>query len=100
MQGLKFDFDSGDLKINASGRFDSGFIDNQNVALIGVSQVCRLTRPEIGAQIGSRVINLKSSNVSSILFDAKRQAEQDGATNVRIELTDDKQLIFIGTYED
>lgn len=100
MNGLKFDFEKGDITINSSGTFDTATIDNQNVALIAVSQVCRLTRPEFGAQIGSRIVNKQYSSVGSILADAKRQAENDGAKNVKISFTQDNQLIFVGTYED
>lgn len=100
MNGLKFDFEKGDIAINSSGTFDTATIDNQNVALIAVSQVCRLTRPEFGAQIGSRMVNRQYSSVGSILADAKRQAEADGAKKVSIRFTEEQQLIFVGTYEN
>lgn len=100
MHGLKFDFEKGDIVINASGTFETVPSDNQNVALIATSQVCRITRPEFGAQIGSRIVNQKYAGVSSVLADAKRQAEADGAKNVSIRFTEEQQLIFVGTYED
>jgi hypothetical protein len=100
MHGLKFDFEKGDLVINASGAFEIGSTDNQNVALIATSQVCRLTRPEFGAQIGSRMVNQNYASINSILADAKRQAETDGAKNVSVRFTEEQQLIFVGTYEN
>lgn len=82
-----------------SGPFTKGIIDNQNVALIAVSQVCRLTKPELGAQVGARIINRRTSEIASVLADAKKQAQNDGATDVVIEMTDE-QLLFTGRYED
>lgn len=82
-----------------SGPFTKGIIDNQNVALIAVSQVCRLTKPELGAQVGARIINRRTNEIASVLADAKKQAQNDGATNVVIEMTDE-QLLFTGRYED
>lgn len=81
------------------GPFTKGIIDNQNVALIAVSQVCRLTKPELGAQVGARIINRRTSEIASVLADAKKQAQNDGATDVVIEMTDE-QLLFTGRYED
>lgn len=100
MNGLKFDFEKGDITINSSGTFDTATIDNQNVALIALSQVCRLTFPEIGAQIGSRLINAPTSSASTVLADARHQAESDGAKDVKIQFTPDNKLIFVGNYED
>lgn len=100
MNGLKFDFDSGDITINASGSFQTATIDNQNVALIALSQVCRLTKPEVGAQIGARIINRRAVNVVAVLAEAKRMAENDGATNVTIEITNNDNITFLGTYDN
>ena len=100
MNGIKFNFDTNDLTVGSNGSFDTAVIDNQNVALISLSQVCRLTKPEVGAQIGSRLINIRRSAASAILLDAKKQAENDGAKNVRIQFTSERNLIFTGTYEN
>lgn len=81
------------------GPFTKAIIDNQNVALIAVSQVCRITKPELGAQVGARIVNRRTSEIASVLADAKKQAQDDGATDVTIELTDE-QLLFKGRYED
>ena len=43
MIGIKYDFDVGDVVIGNSGQFETATIDNQCVALISLSQVCRLT---------------------------------------------------------
>ncbi len=99
MRGIVYDFNVGDVVISESGPFVKGTIDNQNVALIAVSQVCRITKPEIGAQIGARIVNRRASEIAGVLADAKKQAQNDGATNVVIEMTDE-QLLFTGRYED
>lgn len=101
MTGLKFDFDIGDIVIDVDkGRFVTANIDNQNVALISLSQICRLTRPELGAQIGARLLNRKPVSVSAVLVDAERQAKADGATNVFVGFSDSNALTFRGKYED
>ena len=99
MTGLKFDFDIGDIVIDQE-RFVTANIDNQNVALISLSQICRLTRPELGAQIGARLLNRKPVSVSAVLVDAERQAKADGATNVFVGFSDSNSLTFRGKYED
>lgn len=99
MKGIVYDFNVGDVVISKDGPFVKGTIDNQNVALIAVSQVCRITKPEIGAQIGARIINRRAGEVAGVLADAKKQAQKDGATDVSIELIDE-QLLFTGRYED
>lgn len=99
MNGLRFDFENNDIMLDDSGRFITATTDNQNVALIALSQVCRLTKPEVGAQIGARIINRKPINVSAVLAEAKRMAESDGARNVSIGLDGNNNLIFVGTYD-
>lgn len=99
MKGIVYDFNVGDVVISEDGPFVKSTIDNQNVALIAVSQVCRITKPEIGAQIGARIINRRAGEVAGVLADAKKQAQKDGATDVSIELIDE-QLLFTGRYED
>lgn len=100
MVGLKYDFTENDITIGSDGSFITAVTDNQNVALIALSQVCRLTVPELGAQVGARLINIRRSQASSVLFDAVRMAESDGAKNVRVEFVADNQLIFEGSYEN
>lgn len=100
MTGLKYDFDQNDLVIGANGSFISATTDNQNVALIAVSQVCRLTKPEVGAQIIAQLVNRKPVSVSSVLSEAKRQAQNDGAYDVVVALTNDDELKFTGTYDN
>lgn len=100
MRGFKFDFNTSDLIIGTDGQFPVATIDNQNIALIAVSQICVVTKPEIGAQIGSRLINRHTGSVGSALAEAKRQAESDGAKNVVIKFTKNGQLIFTGAYEN
>lgn len=100
MVGLKYDFTENDITISSDGSFTTAVTDNQNVALIALSQVCRLTVPELGAQVGARLINIRRSQAPSVLFDAVRMAESDGAKNVRVEFVTDNQLIFEGSYEN
>lgn len=97
MIGIVYDFDDGDVVIR-NGSFLTDTIDNQNVALIAVSQVCRLLEPQIGAQITARVTNRKTVSVPAVLADAVQQAKKDGARNVSIELDENNQLLFRGTY--
>lgn len=97
MTGIKYDFDVNDIVIAPDGTIQKAIIDNQNVALIALCQVCRLNYPEVGAQIGARVIETHS--VDSVLADAKEQAKRDGAKNPDIRIVDG-QLSFSGTYED
>ena len=101
MKGLKFDFAENDLVINEdSGEFETAQIDSQNIALIAISQICRVGDPRLGAQIGSRIINQPISRASVALGEAQRMAERDGATDVNIQLTADGKLYFNGAYED
>lgn len=101
MKGLKFDFAENDLVINEdSGEFETAQIDSQNIALIAISQICRVGDPRLGAQIGSRIINQPISRASVALGEAQRMAERDGATGVNIQLTADGKLYFNGAYED
>lgn len=97
MTGIKFDFDVDDIVIAPNGVIQKAVTDNQNVALIALCQVCRLNYPEVGAQIGARIIETHS--VDSVLADAKEQARKDGAKNPDIRIVDD-QLQYSGTYED
>lgn len=97
MTSIKYDFDVNDIVIAPDGTIQKAIIDNQNVALIALCQVCRLNYPEVGAQIGARIIETHS--VDSVLADAKEQAKRDGAKNPDIRIVDG-QLSFSGTYED
>lgn len=99
MIGIKFDFDVGDIVIGSTGQFNTATIDNQCVALISVSQVCRITYPYFGAQIGARMINVPYSRVQSVLSDAKTMSQKDGAANVAIEISNGL-LTFSGNYGD
>ena len=99
MKGFKFNFETGDIVVSPQGVLETAQIDCQNIVLIGLSQVCRLTRPEFGAQIGSKIVERHSSDISSLLATVKKQAENDGATNVVLQLTSDNKLIFTGVYD-
>lgn len=97
MTGLKYDFDVGDITLSQTGQFDTAQTDNQCVALIAVSQVCRLTYPYYGAQIGARLMNVPYSRSQPILSEAKTMAQKDGAVAVDISIKD-SILTFSGYY--
>lgn len=98
MVGLRYDFDIGDITIGSDGSFTTAVTDNQNIALISLSQICRLTYPEVGAQIGPRILNRQARNVQGVLDEARRMAEADGAKNVSITIKDE-ELRFNGSYD-
>lgn len=94
-----FDFENNDIILQENGTFKSTTVDNQNCALISLSQVCRITRPILGAQIGSRLINRQRRHVSSILSSAKRMVQDDGGKNVVVDFDLNENLIFIAEYD-
>lgn len=98
MIGIVYDFDDEDVVIR-DGSFLTDTVDNQNVALIAISQVCRLLEPQIGAQTTARITNRRTVEIPAVLADAVRQAKEDGARNVSVELDDNNQLLFRGVYE-
>ena len=99
MVGLKYDFEGQDLHIDPlTGAFITADTDNQNVALIALSQVCRLTQPEIGAQLPARIVNVRRSSVGSVFNDAMQQARKDGAKDVFVGFDSNNNLIFKGNY--
>lgn len=98
ISALFFNFDDNDIVIGSSGSFVVSDTGNQNVALIAMSQVCRVTYPEVGVQLGSRILNQRSSAVSAVISEAIRAAESDGASNVSITLSGN-DVQFKGTYD-
>lgn len=98
ISALFFNFDDNDIVIGSNGSFVVTDTSNQNVALIAMSQVCRVTYPEVGAQLGSRIVNQRSSAVSAVISEAVRAAESDGASNVSITLSGN-DIQFKGTYD-
>lgn len=97
MTGLLYDFDQQDIVIKG-GRFVTANVDNQTVALVAVSQVCALTKPQLGAQLTARLANRRTVNTSSAIADAIQQAQEDGATDVSIQFIDNELLNFEGKY--
>lgn len=98
ISALFFNFDDNDIVIGSNGSFAVVDTGNQNVALIAMSQVCRVTYPEVGVQLGSRIVNQRSSAASAVVSEAVRAAETDGATDVAITLSGN-DIQFKGTYE-
>ena len=98
ISALFFNFGDNDIVIGSNGSFVVADTSNQNVALIAMSQVCRATYPEVGVQLGSRIVNQRSSAVSAVISDAVRAAEADGASNVSITLSGN-DIQFKGTYD-
>lgn len=86
-------------RLSESANFSVANIDGQNCALIALSQVCLVTKPLVGVQLGSRLVNRKERNVSGLISEAIRAVEADGGRNVVIELNDNGQLFFDATYE-
>ena len=99
MTGIKFDFEAADIIIGADGTFVVTETSSQCCALIAISQICRLTKPELGAYIGSRTLNVKHASVDAILAEAKRMVENDGGRDVGLRLIDEK-LLFTATYDN
>lgn len=97
MKGIVYDFDESDVVIR-NGSFLTDTIDNQNVALIAISQVCRIVNPKFGAQITARLTNRRRVYFPSVLADAAQQAKKDGARNVSLDIDEDNQLLFSGVY--
>lgn len=100
MIGLRFDFENNDIGFNGTGQFIAATIDSQTCALIAVSQVCRITIPELGAELPRRIINRKTIHVGDVIADAVRMVEADGGTNVSITLAEGEDVNFMATYED
>ena len=99
MNGLYYSFDRYDIEIGSNGSFVTANTDNQNVALISMSQVCRLTRPELGAEIPARIINVRRSSADAVFSDAMQQARSDGATDAFVGFDQNDNLIFRGNYD-
>nr|DAO16346.1 MAG TPA: hypothetical protein [Caudoviricetes sp.] len=97
MIGIKYDFDVGDVVIGSSGQFETATIDNQCVALLSLSQVCRLTYLYFGAQVGARLVNVPYNRVQPVLSDAQSMAIKDGASNVEVKVSNGT-LTFYGDY--
>lgn len=95
--GIAFDFENNDIIIRADGTILKTEISSQICALISLSQITRLTKPEVGAQVGSRLINNKESDAPRILTEAQRMVVRDGGTNVSVDIIDGK-LQFIAEY--
>lgn len=100
MNGLRFDFESNDIIIGSNGSFETSNIDGQNCALIALSQICIITKPEVGEQLASKLQNRKTRSVSADVSAAIRAVEADGGRNVIIEVDDDEQLFFDANYDN
>lgn len=97
-RGIQYDFETGDIIIQSNGTFRKAYIDSQLCALIAVSEVCRLTKPEVGAQLSGRMQNRRNIDVARDISEAERQVERDGGTEVSIYLQNEN-LQFIATYD-
>ena len=92
MEGLFYDFELNDIVIKDDGTFATAEIDSQNCALISLSEVCRLTKPEVGVRLGARIINRREEDVLNVVAEAKRAVEADGGTDVFISVKGDLQF--------
>ncbi len=82
MIGMMYDFEAADIRFDDFGAIEKAVIDNQNCALIATSEVCRITRPEVGAYLFARVINRQAKDVKQLVADARRMVEADGGKQV------------------
>lgn len=98
MKGIKYDFDTYDIGTDSTGAVEMAITDNQNAALIALSQVCRITVPELGAQIGSQLQNRRLSSVGSVLASAERMIASDGGRNPSVTFVNTDQLTFTADY--
>jgi len=96
MEGIYFNFSTNDIEIRDDGTFKKAEIGSQNCTLIAMSQICRLTKPEVGEQLGTKLILAK--NVNSSISAAKRAVEQDGGKDVEITFNEGN-LSFKARYE-
>lgn len=99
MTGLFFNFEENDIVIGSNGSFVTSDIDGQCCTLIAISQICRITKPEVGTQLISKMYNRRYRNVAGSIAEAKRAVEKDGGKNVVIDLIDDN-IYFDATYEN
>ena len=100
MDGIYFNLEDNDIELTSAGVIKKAEISSQCCALIATSQVCRLTKPEVGEQVAAKIINNRDSNVTPILESAIRAVEDDGGNDVEIYLNDDDQLVFKADYDD
>lgn len=98
MNGIYFSFDESDIRINSRGRFETAQVDSQTCALISLSQVCRLSVPELGVQLGTLIENRKEESVKGLLARARRQVLSDGALTAVVAFDADSNLHFEATY--
>ena len=99
MDGLFFDFENNDIVLNDDGDFDASDIGSQNCAFVANSQVCRLTRPEVGESLAAKIINSKGVNNAMGITKAVAAVKKDGGTNVEILINEDSQLSFKADYD-
>lgn len=99
MNGLLFDFENNDIVLTDNGTFATGIIDSQNCAFIAASQVCRITKPEVGEQIFAKLANRKTPNTALEIRNAVSAVQKDGGKNVKIILTEEGNLSFRAEYE-
>lgn len=100
MNGLFFDWETHDIAINGSGAFSATEVSSQTCALIALSHVCRLTKPELGADLANKLVNRRHTKASRFLAEAERMVERDGGRRVSITLDEQERLQFEAEYGD
>lgn len=98
IKGLRFDFEHNDIVLKSNGQFADTYIDSQCCALVSLSQICRLTKPEVGAQLATRLYNRRTVSTASAVASAKRMVEKDGGRNVYISVDENSDLKFEADY--
>lgn len=79
--------------------FLSHEVDNQTCARIATEKVCRLTYPELGVEMGARLLNRHPKYAAELIAEAERQVKKDGAIDARIT-RDGEQFNFYADYGD
>lgn len=98
MNGIYFSFENADIQLTSKGTFDTAQVDSQTCALISLSQVCRLSVPELGVQLGALIENRKRKSVNGLLAKARRQVLADGALSAIVEFNESGDLHFEAVY--
>jgi hypothetical protein len=99
MDGLFFDFETNDIVLKANGSFATANIGSQSCALVANSQVCRLTKPEVGEQLSAKIVNRKGVGISRDITKAEAAVKKDGGKNVSININDEGQVNFYAEYD-
>lgn len=100
MTGFYFNFDENDIQLTPAGGIRISNTDGQCCALIAVSEICRITQPQIGVRLASRIIDRHQRNLFSLIKEAEREVKRDGARVVKIRMGENEQMTFYAEYDN